>query len=105
MGNVPKLFSANNFEGIKDTSQFNEDFMKIYNEQSNEEYFLKVEFQYTEKLKEPHIDLPFSLERMKIEKFGKLAHNLHEKAEDVIHIRNLKQELNHGLDFFFLKKI
>ena len=30
-------------ERIKDTSQFNEDFIKNYNEESDEGYFLKVD--------------------------------------------------------------
>ena len=34
---------------------------------------------------------------MKLEKAEKLATNLHDKTEYVIHIRNLKQALNHGL--------
>ena len=34
---------------------------------------------------------------MKIEKVEKLAPNLHDKYEYVIHIGNLKQALNHGL--------
>ena len=34
---------------------------------------------------------------MKIEKVEKLFTNLHDKTEYVIHIRNLKQALNHGL--------
>ena len=34
---------------------------------------------------------------MKIEKNEKLAAHLHDKKEYVIHIRNLKQALNHGL--------
>ena len=34
---------------------------------------------------------------MKIEKVKKLATNLHDKTEYVIHIRKLKQALNHGL--------
>ena len=54
---------VNNFEWIKDTSQFNEDFIKNYNEESDEEYFLKVDVQYLEKLYELHNDLPFSPER------------------------------------------
>ena len=33
---------VNNFEWIKDASQFNEDFMKKYNEESDEKYFLEV---------------------------------------------------------------
>ena len=46
---------------------------------------------------ELHNDLPFLLERTKIEKVEKLVTNLHDKTEDVMHIRNLKQELNDGL--------
>ena len=34
---------------------------------------------------------------MKIEKFGKLVATFHDKTEYVIHIRNLKQALNHRL--------
>ena len=34
---------------------------------------------------------------MKIEKVEKLAANVHNKIEYLIHIRNLKQALNHGL--------
>ena len=32
----------NNFEWIKDTSQFHEDFIKNYNEESDEKYLLEV---------------------------------------------------------------
>ena len=60
----------NNFELVKDTSQFNEDFIKNYNEGSNEGYF-DVEAQYPEKLHEIHNDLPFLSKRMKIEKSRK----------------------------------
>ena len=34
---------------------------------------------------------------MKIEKVQKLVANLHDKTKCLIHIRNLKQALNHGL--------
>ena len=86
---------VNNFEWIEDTFQFNEDFIKIYNEESNEGYFLEVDVQYP--LHELHNDLPFLPERMKIEKTEKLVTNLHDKTEYVIHIRNFKQALNHRL--------
>ena len=39
---------------------------------------------------------------MTTEKVGKLVANLYDKTEYVIHIRNLKQTLNHGLT---LKKV
>ena len=56
---------VNNFEWIKDTSQFNEDFIKNYNEESDEGYFLEDEAQCLEKLHELHNDLPFLLESRK----------------------------------------
>ena len=94
--------SVNNFEWIKDTSQFNEDFIKNCNEESDEGYFFEVDFQYPENLHELHNDLLLLSEKMKIEKVEKLVANLHDKTEYVIHIRNLKHALNHGL---VLKKV
>ena len=93
---------VNNFEWIKDTSQFNEDFIKIYGEEGDERYFLEADVQYIEKLNERHNDLPFLPERKEIEKVKKLVANLHSKTEYVIHIKNLKQVLDHGL---VLKKV
>ena len=93
---------VNILELIKDTSQFNEDFIKNYNEEGDDGYFLEVDVQYLENLCELHNDLPLLPERMKIEKVKKLVANLHDKTEYVIHIRNLKQSLNHGL---VLKKV
>ena len=57
---------VNNFEWIKDTSQLNKDFIKNYNEESHEGYFIEVDIQYLEKLHKFHNDLLFSTERMKI---------------------------------------
>ena len=99
---MSQKFPVNNFEWIKDTFQLNEDFIKNYNEESYEGYFLEVDVQYIEKLHEPHKDLPFLPERMKIEKFEKLVATWYDKTEYGIHIRNLKQALNHGL---VLKKV
>ena len=79
---------ANNFQRMKDTSQFHEDFMKNDNEKSDEGYFLEVDVQYFEKLLELRNDLSILTERMKNEKFGKLVCNLYDKNEYVIHIRN-----------------
>ena len=90
---------VNNFEWIKDTSQFNEDFIKNYNEESDEGYFLEVDIQYPEKLHELNNDVPFLPERKKIKKVKKLVTNLYDKNECLIHIRKLKQLLNDGINF------
>ena len=70
---------------MEDTFQFNKDFIKNYNEESDEEYFLEVEVQYLKKLHEIHNDLPFLSERMKVKEVEKLVANLHDKTEYVIH--------------------
>ena len=93
---------VNSFEWIKDNSSFNEDFIRNHNEESDKGYFLEVDVQYLEQLHELYNGLLFSTERMKIENLEKLVANLHDKAECIINIRNLKQTLNHEL---VLKKV
>ena len=46
---------------------------------------------------EHRYDLPFLPEKVKVEKVEKLVANFRDKTDYVIHIRNLKQALNHGL--------
>ena len=86
-----------NFEWIKDISEFNEDFVESYNEESDEGYFPEIDVQYLEKLHKLHNGLPFLPERMKIEKVKKLVANFYDKTEYVIYVRNVKQTLNHEL--------
>ena len=90
---------VNNFQQTEETSQFNEDYIKNYNEESDEAYFLEVDIQYPEKLHELHNDVPFLPERKKIKKVKKLVTNLYDKNECLIHIRKLKQLLNDGINF------
>ena len=92
----------NKFEWMKDTCKFSENFIKIYDEESDEGYFVVVNIQYPKKWLQLHNDLSFLPERMKTEKVEKLVTNLHDKTENPIYIRNLKQVLNHGL---ILKKV
>ena len=77
---------VNNFEWIEDTSQFNEDFIKSYNEEKDERYFLEVHVQYPEKLHEPYKDVSFSPERINIGKFEKRVANLYDKIDIYIYI-------------------
>ena len=71
--------------------------MKDYDENSNNGYFLEVDVEYPKILFNLHIDLPFLAERNKIKKFNKLVCNIYDKENHVVHIRALKQALNHGL--------
>ena len=56
---ISQKLLVNNLEWMKDTSQFNEDFIKISNEEGYEGYFLEVDIQYLEKLHDLHNDLSF----------------------------------------------
>ena len=57
---------VNNFQWIEDTSQFNEDSMKSYDDKGDKGSFLEADAKYLEKLREIHNDSPFLPERMKI---------------------------------------
>ena len=86
----------------KNVFEFDEDFIKNYDEDSNIGYSLDVAVEYPKDLHNLHSDLPFLSERMRIKKCNKILCNLHDKKEYVVHIRALKQASNHGL---ILKKI
>ena len=92
----------NGFKWLEDTSGINEEFIKNYNEDNDKGYILEVDVKYPKKLHDLHSDLPFIPKRMKIDKCEKLVCNLRNKKKYVVHIKSLKQALNHGLK---LKKI
>ena len=46
---------------VEETSQFNDDLIKVYNDGSDEGYFLEVYVQYPEKLHDFYNDLPIYL--------------------------------------------
>ena len=87
---------VNGFEWVEDTSQFNEDLIKSYNEESDEEYLFEVGVQYPEELPDLRNDFPFSPEGLK---FEKLIANLYYKTEYVIHIKKLKTSITSGICF------
>ena len=73
MGNVAKTACK--------WSQYDEDFIKIYIDDSDEWYFLEVDVIYLQALHGLHNYLQFSPERMEIEKVGQLVVNWHHKKE------------------------
>ena len=74
----------------------NERFIKSYNEDGDKGFFLEVDVEYPNNLSHSDKDLPFLPERQKIEKVEKLVCDTNDKEKYVIHIRALKQALNHG---------
>ena len=88
---------VNGFEWVEELSQFNEDFIKNYYENSNKGYFLEVDVEYPKNSLNLHMDLPFLPEKNKIKKCDKLVCNIYDKENYVADIRALKQALNHGL--------
>ena len=90
---------VNGFKWVKQKklSKFNEDFIKKYDEDSNTGYFFEVDVEYPKTLFNSHKDLPFLPERKKVEKVEKLICSIEDKEKYVIHIRPLKQALNHEL--------
>ena len=91
MGNVAQKLSVNNFEWIKDTSQFNEDFIKkTIMKKVMKDIFLKLMF----KILKNYVNFVMIYYFYLKEKVEKLVANLHDKTEYVIHARNLKQALS-----------
>ena len=67
-----------------------------------QDIFFEVDLEYPKTLFNSHTDLPFLLERKMVEKVEKIICSIEDKETYVIHIRALKQALNHELK---LKKI
>ena len=59
---------VNGFKWVEDLSQFNEHFIKNYDENSDKRYILEVDIEYTKKLFGLHKDLPFLPETKKFKK-------------------------------------
>ena len=79
--------------------RFDEHFTKNYDKNSDIGYVFEVDVEYPKSLHKLHSDLPFLPERMKINKCTKLACTVQNKENYVVHIRALKQALNHRLIF------
>ena len=84
MGNVSKT-TVNGFEWVKYLSNFNQDFIKKYDEDSNIGYFLEVDAEYPKTLFNSYKDLPFLSERKKVEKVEKLICSIEDKEKCYSH--------------------
>ena len=88
---------VNGFKWVRDLSKFNESFIKNYNENSDRGYFLEVDVEYPKNLFNSHKDFTFLPERKKLGRLEKIVCSIEDKEKYVVHIKALKQALNHGL--------
>ena len=82
---------VNGFEWMEKLFEFDERFIKNYDDNNDKGYILEVDVEYQKKLYNLHCDLPFLAERKKIEKCKQLLCNINNKENYVVqHIRALK---------------
>ena len=93
---------VNGFDWMEDLPKIDETFIRNYDEKNYKGYIHEVNVEYPINLHDLHSDLPFLAEKMNIDKCSKLVCNLYDKKNYVVHIRSLKQVLNHRL---ILKKV
>ena len=98
---MPQKLLVNCFQ-LEIVSGFTSSFIKNYNEDDDKGYILEVDLEYPKNLHDLHSDLPFLSERTRISRCNKLICNVSGKNRYAVHIKSLKQALNHGL---ILKKV
>ena len=76
---VSKTLPVRGFKWLDNLSMFTEEFTKNYDENGDKGYILEVDVEYPKRLRSIHSDLPFLLERMKINKCEKLVCNTRNK--------------------------
>ena len=64
---------VNDVEWMEQLSEFDEHFIKNYDENNDKGYILELDVEYPKKLFNLYYDLPFLPERKKIEKYKKLV--------------------------------
>ena len=71
--------------------------VEMFANEKNYGYLLEVDVKYPEKLHDLHNGIPFMCTKMKVNGAEKLIPNLCDKNKYIIHIRALKQAIDHGL--------
>ena len=74
----------NGFEWVEYLSQFKDDLIKNYDENSNKGYVIQLDDEYPKNLLSLHSDLPFLPEKKKIGKCNKLVCHFHDKKTMLI---------------------
>lgn len=84
---------------------FTEICIKNYDENNSAGYKSEVDINHPEQLGMPNNESPFLPKYMKINKQWKLIYNLNEEGKYVVHIRNLKQNLNLGVTLVKVRRV
>ena len=79
------------------TNTYDEDLIKSYDEYGKYGAILEVDVEYPVDVQIKHKDLAFLPEKRKINNTNKLITTLEDKKNYIVHIKALKQALNHGL--------
>ena len=66
MGCKSQKLPIDDFKSVDETSEFNEDVTKPYNDENDERYYIDIDVQYPENLHSLHNDLSFLHEKMKL---------------------------------------
>ena len=80
---MSQKLSVNDFKWIKkeELSNFNEGFIKNYDENDNIGYFLEVDIDYPKELFSPHKDLPFLPKSKEVNNVEKLICDIEDKKK------------------------
>ena len=74
-----------------------EKLVNMLSKEKKYDYLLEVDVKYPRELHNLHNDIPFMCDKMNINGVEKLIPNLYDKKKYIIHIRALKQVIDHGL--------
>ena len=88
---------VDSFQLKKNASKFNKKFIRNYDEDRDKRYIFELDVKYPKRLHNFHSILLFLPKRMKIKKFNKVVCNWFDKKNYAVHMRALKQALNHSL--------
>ena len=94
---MSKKLPNDGFTWEQDLSIFTEDFIKNYDKNSDKGYLIYADITYPKDIRELYADLPFSPDKMQVNKVNKLVVSVYDKNYYVINAPALKQALNHGL--------
>ena len=86
---MSQILPVNGFEWIEQLSEFDECFIKNYDENNNRGCILEEDVEYPKNSFNLYCDLPFLSERKKIKKCQKVVCNIHNKENYLVHITAL----------------